>query len=215
MNPKPDTTPDIIVALVDDLQPVAPVAPVAQRWLLWLGVVAAVFTLALAVVGLRADMAARLVNADFQIQIVLLGVAALAAAAVSLWLAVPRLVLSKRAWVLLALALFGFVTVVASYGLRADVGIWNVYAHRACLLDVLALSAVPMLALLWLLHRGATTYKTLAALAAGGAAGVAAMLASLFVCGNDSAVHLLQGHALPVLLVAVFTTIVGRILLRW
>ncbi len=88
-------------------------------------------------------------------------------------------------------------------------GALGVHAHLTCLMIGLAMGLAPLAALLWL-HRGSDPVRP-AALGAGlgGTAGTWGGAGSMLLCPHHSPLHVLIGHAVPVVLFALMGALVG------
>lgn len=218
-----NTTDKTVDMLVDDLTPARPLLPLWCRGLAWL-TATLIFTGWIVLdAGLRYDLNAKLASAGFVFMAVLLLLATLALGVAALWLAVPRLAVSIKVKAALWTGFGAFFAMVGLYMFemfRAGSlsGLMSTVAHPAqfnCLTDVLLLVTAPLVLIFILLKKGAPTHARLAALSAGAAAGFAALLASLLMCSNDHAQHLLEAHFMPVLVLSVVAAFAGRALLRW
>ncbi|MEO7158076.1 MAG: NrsF family protein [Vicinamibacterales bacterium] len=191
------TSDEMVSALVSDLRPVSPLRHPAVRAGRWLLVAVVGGTLAVLAYGVRPDWRAVGVTPEFLIQTGLLVMATVVAAAGSLTLAVPgeRLSLVRRAAPVAAVAAWAAwlaIDVGMSTGLVIDNG-WG------CVGKAISIAAIPGVALLVMVARGAPIETlralTLAALAAAAVGAIGVGMA----CPNVDAAHLLMWHVSPVI----------------
>lgn len=210
---KPGTkTEELIQNLADQASPVRPLPPVRVRLLRWLGAAVLCQAAGIAILGLRADAGAALLKADVILQSAGLILVSILSAFGAFSLSVPgeekgpllRKVplLAVGAWMVLLLAL-----VVQGKGIAAGMGLF-------CVRDILLL-AVPPGVLLFIMVRAAYPLKLgwSGALAALSVAALGA-LGTQWICRNDSPMHVLLWHFLPVVFLGLVGVVLGRRLLR-
>jgi hypothetical protein len=210
----PRSTDALIARLTADVVPVRRSWPPRARFALWLAVAAAALGAALALLGLRPDVGARLAGL-LGPEIALLLAVGVADALLALLAAVPG---REPSPALAAASLAGLVALAVLYGLEPAIASTG---HRAadgwpCAVRTLAVAAVPWVVLLVAVRRGATLVPVRAGLLAAIGAYFVAAAALRLVCPLDAREHLLLWHLGPVLLGLVASLLVGRSwLARW
>ncbi|MGL5010602.1 MAG: NrsF family protein [Paracoccaceae bacterium] len=181
-------------------------------------------SLALAIVavwiglGFRPDLTASLAVPVSVIRILLTAGLGIAAMRIALLLARPEGRDVARLWplavvgaVAAGLFIWAYVTTPAEARQMATVGKTMV----TCLVTIPLLSVLPVAAILFTLHRGATTAPALAGFAAGLAgSGMAAAIYALH-CTEDSPLFYVTWYGLAIMAVTLVSTAVGARLLRW
>jgi hypothetical protein len=87
--------------------------------------------------------------------------------------------------------------------------------HWACVIEIVGLSIVPSWVLFVMLRRAAPLRRAWSAAFATLAAVALAAVATQVICPLDDPAHQLVGHLLPVALLSLSGTIVGRRWLNW
>ena len=209
-------TEDLVQSLSDNATPVRRLAHPAWRTALWLSVSLVYFSLVLAVVGLREDLASKLEDPRFIIEVSAALLTSMMAAAAAFCAGCPGRPLWER------FAPFPFLAVwLASLG----EGCWRQWVQTGpdgqlqfdflCVQVIFALSLLPALLILAMIKRGApiapmstTGLATLAATALGAA------VLRLFHA-QDVSLMLLVWQFGSVLLLAAIGFLLGRVFLRW
>jgi hypothetical protein len=190
----------LIARLSSDLAPVRPCWPARLRLLAWLAVEVLVVALAVAWMGARADLTAKLEEAGFAVQVAGLVSAGVAFAALALLAAIPGRA-PRRAPAIAALAVF-FAAVGVGFGaepsLAENVGRFAELGWSCAALTI-AFAAVPWVALFAAQRRGAPLEPAIAGALAGAASLALAAAALRAVCARDERWHLLVWHLGPVL----------------
>lgn len=208
----PAEPPDVIARLVAEAHPVRRLWSPTRRLTLWLGLVG---TLAAGVVAFtpRDDLAARLREPPFLLEMVTLALAGLLLAWHALRHAVPGMGSPRLAGILglggaaAALLLREPVQLALSMAAFVQTGV-------PCAGTALGLAAGPWAALVIALRRGAPLSAARAGALAGGAAAVLAFLLLRLRCPVEELVHMLVWHVGPVVLAGGFCTVVGAWWLR-
>ncbi len=184
---------------------------------MWLVLDVIIVGVTLRLVGFRPDLADRARDGAFVAELGGLVLAALALALLSLRVAMPSLEPRGRS----------VATAVALAVLAAGVGLWHpatvdvslaqfFRAGAACAERTVWIAALPWLALMLAIRRGAPFAATRAGALAGAAAFVVAFALMRLVCRSDDPLHLLIWHAVPVALGIGLSAWVGAIFLtRW
>lgn len=217
------TTRQTVDALVADLKPTGVLWPLWMRFGAWLGFTSVLTTWMAMDAGLRHDLPEKIADGQFLLYSGLLVLTVFLTGWVSLWLAVPRFSLPRWAKVAAGVAAIAFGGIMASYfvalGHKGELGSFMATvldpAQVSCFKDVLTISVIPALLMLFLLRKAACTHGCMASLLAGFSAGTSAMIATLMMCANEDPMHLLEAHFVPVLLIALIGSVSGRLLLRW
>ncbi len=204
--------PDLISQLVAEAYPVRRLWSPTQRLLAWVGF-AAMLAVGVVAIGARPDLALRLRDPAFLLEVGTLALAGVWMASQALRHAVPGMapdrfrgivglggvagMLLLREPIQTALSLDAFVTLGAP-----------------CASTAVGLAAGPWAALVIALRRGAPLSAARAGALAGGAAAVLAFLLLRLRCPVDDLLHVLVWHALPVVVTGVACTAVGSWWLR-
>ncbi len=210
-------TDDLITAIAADAG--APRAPIA--WLVWLG--AGVGVIATAVLfslllPMRPDMAAALGDTHFLFKWAFSLTLLATALALVVRLARPQAVPDWQLYILLVAPLVLAVGVASelmalpsSYWMPTMIGTNPV----GCMLFIPILSALPLVAMIFVLRRGAPARPALTGAVAGlVAAGIAATFYATH-CQNDSPLFLAAWYVLATVIVAMVGALLGARLLRW
>ena len=203
------TVDDLISGLVRDLKPVNPLAPPMVRAGQWGLIAVPAVALALAMTGVRSDVARAAATIQFQAHTVLLLLATAMAAAAALVLAVPgeRLIPWRARAPLLAAAAWGAWLAaelwVAAVG--PTVGALTIDNGWGCVGKALAFDLVPGVALFTMMRRGAALDVRRAAMFAGLAVVGIGALGLEFACPKVAPMHLMVWHAAPALAVTLVT----------
>lgn len=211
------STDDLIASLTADVPPVQRIWPTGRRLALWTGSLALTLSLAVAAIGVRADLPVRLGDAFFVAQLFALLAIAVASAALALRASVP----SEEAPVRLSVAVILLATaaLALAYGREPAATSHSsnfVAAGWPCAAATVMVAALPLVLLVGALRRAAPLVPTVAGLLAGGAAFFAAAAALQLVCPLDERWHLLVWHLGPVALGIVSSAALGAIWLeRW
>jgi hypothetical protein len=204
-------TETLIHKLALDARPVKPLGRPVERFAWWVLVAAAFVVVGVCVIGIRADIAEASTAPVFRLRAVLTLAAAFVAVFSAFSFAVPnkrdRFLESAPAAVVSACFIFLSYLLFGSNDVSPGTGI-------NCFRNILIL-AVPTGALLYLmLKKGAPLRSgTVGLLAALGAASFANFGTQL-ICQNDSPLHMLVWHMLPVLALAGVGAIIGTFLFR-
>ena len=209
-------TDDLIAALAADSRTEAPPGAVLAP-LLAPALALAVLTVWVAL-GFRGDLWAALGDPVSVMRFVLTGALGVLGVRLALVLARPEGRGLARLWPLgvpvaaaLALLVWAYAATPADGRQMALVG----KTMTTCLVMIPLLSVLPVAAILFCLHRGATTSPALAGLAAGlGGSGLAAMAYALH-CTEDSPLFYVTWYGLAIGGVTVAATWIGSRLLRW
>lgn len=206
-------TDDLIARLSDDLRPVRRLPSPARAFVLWLLLTAAILLGALALLGLRPELAPRLAGALGQEVVLLLAVGTVSGLLAFL-AAIPG---RESRPAVVAAVVAGLAVLAAAYAVGPPLPAGqSVAAGWRCGARTIAVALAPWLVLLAALRRGATL--------APGRAGVLAAIAAFFVaaavlrlvCPQDAREHLLLWHLGPVVLGLALSWLLGRSLLgRW
>lgn len=212
------TTDELIVQLSRAAGPVTPLPRPSVRLAGWTAAALPVPVLGILVIGPRADIVTAIYEPMFvAIALATLGTALLSAAGAFV-LSVPGVERSplQRAAPLAAGAVWALVLVVLlTAGGDPVRRLLALPFHWACLIEIAGLSIVPGWALFVMLRRAAPLRLTWSAALASLAAVALAALATQIICPIDDPAHQLVGHALPVALLSVWGTILGRRWLNW
>ena len=206
------TTDEVVSTLIRDLKPVSPLpAPNVRAWT-WGAIVAVAGGAAAAVFGLRPDLAHAATTLNFQAHTTSLVLTTAFAGGAALLLAIPGERLSRaRQFFPMAAAGCWLAWLLAE--LAAAVGrspaAWTIDFGWGCVAKAMTIAAVPGVALLLMMRRGASVEVrralTFAALAS---AGVGALGVEI-TCPTIDAMHLLIWHAGPMVALPVVAAVAG------
>ncbi len=189
-------TETLIHDLVKDASPVKPLAPVARRYVTWL--VISLFSVAFGtlLIGPREDIVSSIQDFDFVLQAASTLLIGVVATAIAFFSSVPQL-RTKQGDFLAPVILFFGVLVFLLSSLHQHDGQLGI-GHK-CVRNVVLLSLFPISMASWMLFRSfpldkrRTSYLAFLGCAAVGS------FSTRFVCPQDSSVHFLAWHLLPVL----------------
>ena len=204
----------LVERLAANLMPVRRLWPVSIRFGLWL--ILEVGLLAWVGTHTHNDFMRKLEAPRYLAQVALFGAAAIVAAIIALWSAIPgRHVEAGKVGVVLTSVLAGTGLVMTQplrtgYPLTEFILIGRWCAYQTCLL-----AAVPCIALWWAVKRGAPMRGATAGLAAGAAAALFSFAMMRIGCPIDERLHLLIWHLVPALIVAALSALAGAFWLRF
>lgn len=206
------TTDDVVSTLVRDLKPVAPLpAPGVRAWY-WSLVASVSGGLAVAVFGLRPDIAGAAGTISFQAHTMFLVLATVLASGAALALAIPGERLSRvrrSAPIAAAVAWAAWLLAELAGAVGGSSAAWAIDSGWGCVAKAITMAAIPGAALLIMIARGAPVDARqalmFAALAAAGVGG----LGVEFTCPKTAAMHLLVWHFGPVLVLPVVAALAG------
>jgi hypothetical protein len=208
-------TEGLIVDLAAELVPVNVLPSVSVRFSRWLIGAAVTAGLWIAVFGLRPDASRALGAPPVLAPLVLALIASLGAGVAAIRLSVPGVNASwwgRWAPVAVLAALAGLLAAIVRPAGEAGSALLREPFHTACILRVIAMSAIPAVMLAREIWRGFPLHRmagaTLAVLGGGGLATAAVQL----VCPIDRPAHLLVSHALPVISLVVFAALAASML---
>ena len=205
---------ELVERIAAELTPVRRVWPVSTRLWLWILLEAAVLLLWIWH-GYRSDLPEQLRNPWYLLGVVGFTAAALIAATRALRAAIPGRE-SSRLGLILMLALAVSSALLLFHEPIDEQAAIATFIGRGipCATGILILAAIPWLAMLWAIRRGAP----LRAAAEGGLAGAAAMLFSFALirlrCPLDERLHLLVWHLMPALIGTALSACLGAVILR-
>lgn len=208
-----DRTEKLIVDLVADLEPVQRVAPVSVRLARWLTVALFVAAAAVWLIGLRGNLSHAMTSPAAWVSLVFAVITCGSAAWLALRLSIPGA--ARSVWVrwLPATILVAWIAALVVAARGAGVA-WSALLrepyHAACVIRVVAISALPTFLLTREVRRGfALDAVSAAALAALGGSTLAALAVQL-VCPIDRAAHQLTSHVAPMLVLVMLAAVVAR-----
>jgi len=211
-------TDELIVQLARAAGPVRPLPGPSVRLARWTAAAASMTALGVIVIGPRADVLTAIYQPTFvALAVATLGTALLSAAGAFV-LSVPGVERSplQRAVPLVAGGVWALVLVVLLT--TGDDPVQRILAlpfHWACVIEIVGLSIVPSWVLFVMLRRAAPLRRAWSAAFATLAAVALAAVATQVICPLDDPAHQLVGHLLPVALLSLSGTIVGRRWLNW
>lgn len=209
-------TEDLIAAMAADSRTEAP--PGALLWPMLAGALAVAVLVVWATLGFRPDLLQSLADPISVMRFVLTAAVGGLGVRLALALSRPEGRSLTRLWPLvvplgaaLGLLLWAYLSTPAEGRQMALVG----KTMTTCLVMIPLLSVLPVAAILFALHRGATTSPALAGFAAGlGGSGLAAMAYAMH-CIEDSPLFYVTWYGLAMTGVTVAATLIGSRVLRW
>jgi hypothetical protein len=174
-----------------------------------------VVVLGYALSGLRPDLAARLRDAAFLLEVGVFFATAGLLAALSLTAAVPGREPTRRQYVVTMVLAAAIWVLPVRYSAEASLPLGRFLELAAgCQRLTILLALLPWAALLVALRRGAPLAGAISGSLAGAAAFLFAAASMRLACPADERFHLLVGHGLPVLAGVAVSAIAGAIWLR-
>ena len=208
---RPDL-PSSIARLARSVTPVTPLEPPSVRLARWAITSTALALLSIAILGVRADVAAQMGNGWFVARATTTLAIVVAAAIVAFFMSVPGIEPSRlvRTLPLGACLVWAVMLVGTLAAIRSPLDVLlQVTPHPSCVLLIAATAIAPGVLLVRMLRQAAP----LQARWTGGFAGLASLalgaLVTQFVCTNDAAAHHLLWHFTPVVLLALAGVAVG------
>jgi hypothetical protein len=209
-----NNTESLIVDLAATLAPVNVLPSVSARFARWLIGATIASGLWVAVFGLRAGALDAVSAPPVLMPLVLALIASMGAGVAAIRLSVPGVNASwwgRWAPVAVLALLAGLLIALVPAGQVGSALVREPF-HAACILRVIAMSAIPAGMLAREIWRGFPLHRmagaTLAVLGGGGLAAAGVQL----VCPIDRPAHLLVSHAVPVISLVAFTAIAARLL---
>lgn len=205
----------LIADLTQDLKPVKRLPRVALRAGLWAAITLGAIAVAICAFtkGLREDLGAALHNSVFYSETLAIVAAGVLATVAAFRLCVPDT--RVRPDVRAMIALFSLIWFGLIGGQLGKAGLAPPEpAGEPCLTDLSLFMAVPLLAVVFMAMRAASTFPALAGYCAVLAAGSFGALGMRLLCPNDDPAHLLAWHFLPVMIFAICGLPLGKILLK-
>lgn len=211
-------TEDLIIQLAADARPVRALAPPSARLAWWAALAIVVSALGVVAIHARSDLATALQRPDYLTRAATTIATALLSAAIAFVLSVPGRERSRYQRALPFLAGGSWVLclgVLLAQGGDSIARLTALPINPLCIYQIVALSAVPGIALFVMLRRAAPLqpgwnawFGSLATLAAGAAA-------TQLICPVDDASHQLVGHVAPVVVLTAIVAVAARTALDW
>ncbi len=211
----------LINTLADNLTATQPVKPALQASLQWGGFATIFLAGACGYIGFRPDMMEVISGSAIMAEALLFIMIGLVASYVALDLRVPQSPLLFKNKGLLAVASLGWIGFIAYYAVNALYSTApQEHLHvedllHECIVELVAISSVLSVYMLYMLKKGATTQRLASGYACLLACASFGALAMRFLCPNEEYLHLLALHFLPVLGLASIGATAGKLLLRW
>jgi hypothetical protein len=204
----------LIDRLVRELQPVRRLWPLNARLAVWLLLEAALLILVV-VSGSRSDLAEKIHSLRYVLEVIAFVAAGTLAAILALRAAIPGREATKGELELAVAAAAAAILFVLSEPMTLDVPLGGfIRAGLWCAFCTGSVAAIPWIALLWAVRRGAP----MAVATAGGLIGTAAFFFSLAVtrmgCSIDDRVHFFTWHVIPSLVGISLSVLAGIAWLR-
>jgi hypothetical protein len=171
------------------------------------------------IVGIRADMTQQLSRGPYLIEIVLLAAVTLSSIMAAILAMYPdayqRPRLLKIPYATLALLLL-FIGIQLLMPHDARMVMPGPHVHNVeCSMAIAAIAMIPSALIFALLRKGASVHPLQAGLFAALAASGISCLTLRIAEANDSLIHLITWHYLPILLFAALGALIGKRLFRW
>lgn len=206
---------DLIESLAGDAAPVKPAPHPLTLSLAWVAGAVFYLVLSLWISGLRPDLLHKLHQPWFLAEMAVLALLFLATSLSAAVLAFPDLhQMRKTAWA--PAGLFALFTAIVVFAWRADLPPAPLPAHSfECTLSITLFSLLPAAWTFFSMHKFASThYRWAGCVALLSAFSVGALWLRLHEV-NDSIVHVIQWHYLPMLGIGLVGWWLGRRLLKW
>jgi hypothetical protein len=202
----------LVRRLAAEVKPTRRLWPISVRLVLWMALEMGI--LMWVMTGSSSNVIGRLKEPAYTMEVLFFGFAAVILAALALRSAIPGRYLSTReATIAGLLALAGTLLITAAAPMDATRSVAEfVRVGLQCALRIGLYSALPLVALWWMIVRGASMRGGLSGLLAGGSAVFFAMTILRLECPNNEPLHILIWHLLPALALAVFSALAGS---RW
>ena len=195
-----------------------PLARPSVRLARWAIISAALALVSVAILGVRSDVAAQMMNGWFVARATATLAIVVAAAIVAFFMSVPGAERSRlvRALPLAACLVWAVMLVgtIAANGSPLEV-VLQATPHPSCVLLIVATALLPGATLVRMLRDGAPLQAAWTAGFAGLASLAVGALGAQFVCSNDAAAHHLLWHFAPVVLLTLASIAVGSSLFGW
>ena len=207
-------TENLIGHLSAELKPVPVLVHPALRALPWLGLASVYLAGVVFFLGLRGDIVEKLGQGPYLFEIAAMGFISLSAALASSWLCVPDMRGNK--WILAvpfgALAIFVLWTGARGvlYGVDMPAPHWD---H--CFESGILMGFVPIVGMLFLARKGATTRPVTMSLMNTLAVGALGYIGLRLVCPTDTIGHAFFYHLFPFMVLGLVTGAIARKLYRW
>lgn len=205
----------LVATLAADAAPVRPAPHPFMLSLKWMGAAAAYLAVSLGISGLRPDLAHALQQSWFIAEIVVLLLVFITTTASAALLAFPdmhqkRSVAFGPAW------MFALFLLVIFFAWKADNPPAPLPVHSfECTISITLVSLLPVAWTFYAMRKFASThYHWAGSVAALSAFSVGALWLRLHEV-NDSIIHLIQWHYLPMIAISVIGLWLGKLLLKW
>ncbi len=210
-----DNIEQLIKALSEDTTKLQPAPHPFLQSIKWIIAAAAYLAIALMIFGLRPDIMQALENPWFIIELVVLfGILATTSLSTAL-LAFPDLH-QKRSIAFAPLLMFALFVVVIFFAWRVDYPPASLPSHTyECTFCIILVSLLPAGWTFYSLRKFASVHYRLAGgLALLSAASIGALWLRLYEV-NDSIIHIVEWHYLPMLVVGIIGLWLGEVILKW
>lgn len=209
-----DVLNDVVANLTEDLSEIKPLRHPILRMLPWVLVSVLYISACIYIIGIRYDMEDKLVQISYISEIVLCLMLALAAAVSSAYLSVPDHYGKK---ILPYLPIIGFAVFCFYYAYSMFSGTFYMPAleWHYCMEDGLLMVGVPVIMMIIIMRKGATTRPTLLATNNIIATGLLGWAGLRVTCSADDLGHLFMYHFVPFLVLGIILTISSRVLYKW
>ncbi len=208
------STEQLIENLSHGLQPVKANACPYKTFVKWVGFVFLYTVIILLISGVRADIIVKLSSPLFITEIVMLVLLVISTSLSASFLSFPDICQKRYTILFLApLLLFSGVLLLEYIGDKPPIG--NVVHGIECLLCITMFAILPSFIIFKLLRKQATTHYYLAGMVAILSASSIGAIILRISENNDSVIHLIKWHYLPVIVLSLFGLWLGRKILKW
>ena len=211
---KDDVLNDVINNLTDDLGEVKPLRHPLIRMLPWFAVTTAYIALIINMIGIRYDFEDKLAQIPYVSELVLCLFLAITAAMSSAYLSVPDFY-NKKFLPYLPLAGFGVFCAYYGFSILSTSFYMPEFTWHYCMEDGLLMVGVPILMMIIIMRKGATTRPILMASNNIIAAGLLGWAGLRITCAADDLGHLFMYHFVPFIALGVILTLSARALYKW
>lgn len=210
-------TTELVDKLAANLKPVTPLPSLPRRLMVWGSVLVIIFTGLLCLVGARSNLREVVFTLGFVGETLLLVFAAVLSAAVAFTMSVPGRERSYTRYIPVAVlgVLICALLVFSDRGVISQNALDILKAGHMCCLEMLILSIVPCLVIVWMLRLAAPIRRAWTLAVGFMSSALFAAVFMQFTCSSTGVGHLLLTHMTPVALTGIAGALLGRRILRW
>jgi hypothetical protein len=202
----------LIHQLATEVRPVKPVGDPVTRFVMWFLAASVFIGIIVGFLGVRPDIAAALARPTYILRILFMFGVALGSVLFAFKLSVPD---ERKGWVEFFPALIAAVCLLLfAYLFFESSDLSRPYGYY-CVRNVLAFSIPTSVLLYLMLKRAAPIRSRMVGMMAALGSTALSSLGTQFVCRNDSPLHILVSHVLPVFAASLAGVFVGQLIFKW